>query len=105
MRRKGLAWLIGALFLLVSATAHAGGPPYLCMPIDRVTAANVKTATELLNVKLKDKLWPYADELRGLNIVEQDVSGGAGRQAKQWYVAFYMGKDVRLSDIQNALKG
>src|SRR5262245_47739204 len=88
--------IVAALVLVPVAVARAGGPPYLCLPLDGVNAGNVQKCTELLDSKLAGKFFEQGNWPRGVKISER--SG-------QWYLAFYMGSDVRLSDVTSALEG
>src|SRR5262245_47964000 len=88
--------LAAAILLLLPASLLAGGPPYLCLPLEGVTAANAQTCTDLLDQRLASKFVDFAGWPRGVKVLER---GG------QWYAAFYMGSDVRLSDVTAALKG
>jgi hypothetical protein len=88
---------IVAVSLFFPAKVFAGGPPWLVLPIDGVTAENSKACAELLTSKLQDKLWPDAGAReRGVRIQEH------GRQS---YITFYMGEDVGLREIEQALEG
>ncbi|MGI8978758.1 MAG: hypothetical protein ACR2FY_06000 [Pirellulaceae bacterium] len=89
-------WVVIAAFLLSPARLMAGGPPFLCLPVNGVTAENVQACTKLLNSKLETKFWPHSGRPHGVKLTER---------TKQWYLAFYMGSDVRLSDVQSALEG
>jgi len=74
----------------------AGGPPWLCLPIDGVTSENAKACHDLLSKALNDKVWIHSDRPDALQL----------RQEKnQWYLTFYMQQDVGLSDIDEALHG
>ncbi|HZN34454.1 MAG TPA: hypothetical protein VFB80_11570, partial [Pirellulaceae bacterium] len=87
--------LAAAVLLLLPAPLLAGGPPFLCLPLEGVTAANARACTDLLDSRLASKFnqagWP-----RGVKVLER---------TGQWYAAFYMGSDVRLADVTAALKG
>ena len=91
------------LFLIAIVTAvgfagqaRAGGPPMLCLPIDGVTAENVRECTKLLAAKLESKLFPKAEDFRPINV----------RQfGDQWYLTFYFADDVALSEVESALEG
>jgi hypothetical protein len=96
MIRNLVNGVVVAAFLLVPACLMAGGPPMLCLPIDGVTSANVEACTRLLNAKLGDKVWPHASRLQGVKVMQK---------SNQWYLAFYMEKDVRLSELNAALSG
>jgi hypothetical protein len=86
---------VAAVLLLFPTRLLAGGPPWLCLPIDGVTAGNAKACADFLTAELKDKsAGPGWD--RGVQIHQH---------ANQWYLTFYMGKDVALSDVEAALKG
>jgi len=96
MSRKPLSLAVAALFLLFPASLIAGGPPWLCLPIDGVTTANAKASAELLTTKLIDKISPHT---RGGHTVEVREHSG------QWYLTFHMGDNVGLGDVEAALKG
>jgi hypothetical protein len=96
MLRKSLPLAIATLFVLSPARLMAGGPPWLCLPIDGITLDNVGECTDMLTKKLEDRIWPYAGQQPGLQIVSH---------ANQWYLTFYMGKDVALGDVEKALAG
>jgi hypothetical protein len=87
--------LIFAVLLSLPAAAYAGGPPWLCLPIDGVTEKTALACAELLSTKLQDKLWKYEGNLR------VKVAAHEG----QWYATFPMGKEVALSEVEAALKG
>jgi hypothetical protein len=80
---------------VVAGGAYGRRTPFLCLPVDGVTAENVEACTKLLNSKLEDKLFPHSSKLYGVKLIER---------ANQWYLAFYMDHDVRLSDVQSALE-
>jgi hypothetical protein len=86
-----------AVGVLLPERVFAGGPPWLNIPIDGVTAENVQACTELLASKLDHKRWQHAgsfdDKFRLL------------QYADQWYLTFFMGEDVALSEVERALKG
>src|SRR5688572_30395535 len=96
MLRQLSLWTVLCLFLLVPAQALAGGPPWLCLPVEGVTPGNAAAGAELLTRKLGPWLSPH---VRG----ERDVQ--LRRHGDQWRLTFYMGKDVRLSDVETALRG
>jgi hypothetical protein len=87
---------ITALFLLTPARLIAGGPPWLCLPIEGVTFDNAEECGELLTSKLARKLSPYAREYRGVEL---------RKHLDQWYLAFYIGEDVKLREVEAALAG
>jgi hypothetical protein len=82
--------------LLLPAAAFAGGPPWLCLPIDGVNAENAQEAADLLASKLADKIWQSSDEQQPVKIRQHE---------QQWYLTFYMGNDIKLSDVRIALLG
>lgn len=84
-----------SLLLLLPATLRAGGPPWLCLPIDGVTSENVQACGAKLTTALDDKRWKYGD----------DWAVQIRAHEKQWYLTFPMGKDVALSEVEAALKG
>ena len=87
---------VAAALLLFPSSLLAGGPPWLCLPIDGVTKDNAGDCAELLTTKLKSKLNPHIAQPRGIEMRQH---------ADQWYLTFYMGDDVRLSDVEAALRG
>ena len=87
--------LMFAVLLSLPAAAFAGGPPWLCLPIEGVTEKTAPACAELLTTKLQDKLWKYEGNLR------VKVAAHEG----QWYTTFPMGKEVALSEVEAALKG
>jgi hypothetical protein len=84
------------LILILPARLLAGGPPWLCLPLDGVTAENATACGELLTSKLADKLCPYPGRDRAVKV--QENKG-------QWYVAFYLGEHAGLHDVEAALAG
>jgi hypothetical protein len=91
-------WLfvVAAVLLLWPARLIAGGPPWLCLPVDGVTADNVKECTDLLTDKLKGKFAPNRARYNNVEL---------HNHANQWYLTFYMGEDVGLREVEAALKG
>lgn len=87
--------LVAAVLFVVPASLFAGGPPILILPVDGVDSSSAQACVDLLNSKLKDKLWEHSDR-RTVRMEERK---------KQFYFAFDMGGDVALSDVQAALKG
>jgi hypothetical protein len=95
MSRKFATFAILAIFLLAPVRLIAGGPPWLCLPVNGVSPDNEKACAELLTSKLKSKFSPH---LARNNSVELRQFDG------QWYFTFYMGEDVALGDVEAALK-
>lgn len=89
--------LIFAVLLVLSlpAAAFAGGPPWLCLPIDGVTEKTAPACAELLSTKLQDKVWKDGGEL-SVKVVAYEG---------QWYATFSMGTEVTLGEVEAALKG
>lgn len=85
---------IVCLFLVVPASVMAGGPPLLCLPVDGVTAGKAGPAAELLTARLEQFVWPHAEPKVQLQ-----------QHANQWYLTFPMGENVRLADVETALRG
>ncbi|MSR60654.1 MAG: hypothetical protein EXS05_23945 [Planctomycetaceae bacterium] len=83
--------VVAAAFLLLPVRLMAGGPPFLCLPVDGVTSENVQACTELLNSKLAAR----PGRLDDVKLIQR---------TNQWYLAFYMKNDVRLSDVKAALE-
>jgi hypothetical protein len=74
----------------------AGGPPFLCVPIDGVTQANEKAVTTAIDAKLENKRFAHPEWSDGVAIPQR---------GDQRYLTFYMKEDVSLNDIDEALKG
>jgi hypothetical protein len=96
MLRTAFHLCVAAAFFLVPQTILAGGPPWLSVPIEGVTAANANSCGDLLAAKLKDKLYEPAGQARAVYVQQR---------SKQWYAMFYMRNDIALHEIQTALKG
>jgi hypothetical protein len=94
--------ILAAGILLASIqTVLAGGPPWVPIPIDGVTAENSKACAEKIAAGLKDKIFQRTDfqgaeQYNGVNI---------GEKNGQRYAMFHIEKDVTLGDVQAALKG
>jgi hypothetical protein len=97
MCRKLLMVAALAAAALLPGRLIAGGPPWLCLPIDGVTAGNAAACTELINAKLGTKLWKHDGPYAGGATIRRDKD--------QQYMTFYMQEDIRLSEIEAALKG
>jgi hypothetical protein len=94
---RSFSWFaIAALSLLAPARLIAGGPPWLCLPVDGVTADNAKECADLLGAKLKHKMPPHSGWDRGVEL---------RKHADQYYMSFYMGEDVGLREVEATLKG
>jgi hypothetical protein len=96
MRPKLLYLAALAQLLWLPSQLTAGGPPWLCLPIDGVTADNAQACTALISAKLEHKLWPKSESLRAAEI---------HRDADQSYLTFYMQEDIGLAEIEAALQG
>lgn len=94
MRRNLFCCVVAVAFTSLPAGLMAGGPPFLCLPVDGVTSENSQAGTELLDSRLEKLMWKHSRELQKARIVQRNG---------QAYLTFYMGSDVRLSDIQAAL--
>lgn len=88
--------MFAVLILSLPSALLAGGPPMLCLPIDGVTSENAEACTELLISKLQTKVWKHSNRPQAVTLV---------RRHDQWYLTFYMDDEVRLSEVQAALKG
>jgi hypothetical protein len=97
MCRKLLILAAVAALPLLPGRLFAGGPPWLCIPVDGVTSGNAKACMELINTKLGNKLWQHDGPYGGGAAIHHDKD--------QQYLTFYMQQDVRLSEIEAALKG
>jgi hypothetical protein len=87
---------IAAVCLLSPATVIAGGPPWLCLPIDGVTNENTKVCEHLLGKALNDKVWSHPDRQSRIQLQQYK---------DQWYLTFHMQEDVGLQEIESALHG
>jgi hypothetical protein len=96
MSRTLSLFTVAAVLLLSPARLIAGGPPWLCLPVDGVTPDNVKQCADLLGAKLKDKMSQHPGWDRGVEMRKHD---------NQYYLAFYMGEDVGLREVEAALAG
>jgi hypothetical protein len=100
MFRKHSILAAGILLASIQA-ALAGGPPWVAMPVDGVTAENSKVCAEKIAAGLKDKIFQRTD-FQGS---EQYNGVKIGEKNGQYYAMFHMEKDVALSDVEAALKG
>jgi hypothetical protein len=94
--RKTVLLAATAAALMTPGRALAGGPPWLTVPIDGVTGENARACSELLGSKLASNQMARGQDSDGVKAYQRDG---------QWYMAFYFGEDVRLSEIEAALKG
>jgi hypothetical protein len=97
MFRKILVVAAVAVVAAVPGRLIAGGPPWLCLPIDGVTAENAKACTELIEAKLGSKLWQQAGPYGGGATIRPD--------GDERYLTFYMQEDITLAQIEAALDG
>ncbi len=96
MYRK-ISWAaVAAAIFLVPAAVRAGGPPWLCLPIDGATAEKTAAAQEPLEKKLAGKMWNREDSLRGVKFQQY---------RDQSYLVFHLADEVSLADVDAALKG
>jgi hypothetical protein len=95
MFRRTSQIAVAAAIALAPAQLLAGGPPFLSLPVDGVTVDNADACAKLLTAHLKEQVLSYA-ESKGVQMIQQE---------DQWYLTFPMGDDVRLSDVDAALKG
>jgi hypothetical protein len=61
-----------------------------------VTAESAPAAAGLLTRKLEPWVWPHAGREPGVQLQ---------LHANQYYLTFFMGEDVRLADVETALRG
>jgi hypothetical protein len=95
--RHNLLYLAALAHLLwLPSQLSAGGPPWLCLPIDGVTADNQSACTALISAKLEHKLWPKSESFRSAEI---------HRDGDQSYLTFYMKEDIGLAEIEAAFQG
>jgi len=95
MIRKFSLLAVVTLFLSFPALAVAGGPPWLCLPLDGVNTANATDCASLLTTKLKGKIWRQSEDPRVKVVQHED----------QWYATFPMEESVGLSEVEAALQG
>jgi hypothetical protein len=95
MLRKIMVPAALALSLIFPARLLAGGPPWLCLPLNGVTADNASACAELLTGKLADKVWHSGRE-PGIRIQPYK---------DDWYLNMYLNKYIALGDIEAALAG
>src|SRR5262249_47300773 len=95
MCRRLASYAVVVLVLLIPSRVLAGGPPWLCLPIDGTADENLKATNDLLTAKLQSKLFP-PDVFRGLAILQQGV---------QSYATLFIKEDVSLGEVESALKG
>lgn len=93
---RSCCYSVVTMLVLVPASLLAGGPPFLCLPLDGVKPDNVQKGTELLNAKLRNKVWKHSDRSPAIQLVERK---------NQWYMTFHMGDDIRLAEVNAALEG
>lgn len=93
MFRTSCGLSLVAVCLLFPGRLLAGGPPWLCLPVDGVTSSNADACTALLSAKLESKIWKHNREIR------------IQRHEAQSYLSFYLEGDVSLQEIEAALKG
>jgi hypothetical protein len=88
--------VVALALVLVPAQLLAGGPAWLCVPIDGVTSANQEKCIQVLGDALKDSILGFGERQSALQIQ---------RHENQWYATFHPADDVRLSEMEKALKG
>jgi hypothetical protein len=87
---------VASALVVLPARAFAGGPPFLCLPVDGVTHESAPGIARFLSTKLDKFIWPNGPEQqRGVQIL---------KRKGQWYLAFYLGDDIRMSDVKTALE-
>jgi hypothetical protein len=96
MFRQILFCATTAICLFSSATLLAGGPPWLCLPVDGVTSENAQACGDLIGKALHDKVWSHPDRQSRIDLQEHK---------NQWYVTLYMQEDVGLHEVESALDG
>jgi hypothetical protein len=97
MFRKFLIIAAVAVASAVPGRLIAGGPPWMCLPIEGVTPENAEACARLIEAKLGGKLWQQAGPYGGGATIRQD--------GDQRYVTFYMQEDLRLAEVESALEG
>jgi hypothetical protein len=93
---RTISCLMLAALPLVPGRLMAGGPAWLCLPIDGVTSQNSGSCAALLTARLAGKRPSHAPWNRDVQIREHE---------NQWYLTFYMGKNVALREVEAALAG
>jgi hypothetical protein len=87
---------IAAVVALLPSSLIAGGPPWLCVPIDGVTTDNSQACVQLIEENLGSRTWSGSEHYGAIKVVQDQG---------QSYLTFYLKSDVGLADIQRALKG
>jgi hypothetical protein len=95
MLRRTSWFAVAAMLLILPTRLLAGGPPWLCLPIDGATDENLKSTNDLLAANLASKVYP-ADQFAGVAVMQQGA---------QSYATVFMKEDVSLSEVESALKG
>jgi hypothetical protein len=94
MFRKFLLIAVLAQWPMLPLQLLAGGPPWLCLPVEGVTADNAGVLTALIKTEMNAKIWPH-----GQDVVK------IGQHENQHYLSFAMQQDVTLDEIEAALEG
>ncbi len=91
MSRTLSVCVVAVASLLSPACLMAGGPPYLCLPVEGVDAQNTPACVAQLSAKLQPLVLASS-----LKFVEY---------AGQCYLTFHLKHDARLNEVQTALEG
>lgn len=92
-----LSKTVAALALvLVPAQLLAGGPAWLCVPVDGITSTNQEKCLQILGEALKASVLDFDNGHPAIQIQ---------RHENQWYATFHPKDDVRLSEMEKSLKG
>ena len=81
---------------LFPAQLLAGGPAWLVVPIDGVTSTNQERCSQLLASGLEQAVFEIQNGTSPVQIQ---------KHLNQWYATFHLRDDVKLSEIEAALKG
>jgi hypothetical protein len=88
--------LFALALVLVPANLLAGGPAWLCVPVDGITSSNQAKCIDLLGDALKGSLFT-TDEGKPQIKIE--------RHENQWYATCHLTDDVLLGEVEKALGG
>jgi hypothetical protein len=90
MSRQRVRFVTAAISVLIPCQLFAGGPPWLCLPIDGVTADNASQCARRLADASGRPLGEDGVEMR--------------EEREQWYARISMRKDVTLRQVAEALQ-
>lgn len=94
-RTKSTFLAASILALIARQPLLAGGPPWLCIPIDGVTSANSTAATEKIAAALGGKFYTEPAQFSGIKLL---------KNGEQSYLTLFMKQNVALGEIDAAVK-